>query len=189
MSRTLSQLRFHVFFCDDAGDFCGCEANGSHEVVSKFRKTIAIKRLAPFVKTTLFTCNQPGAHGPVAVVYPEGVWYDNVTLDDVEELIERQIVQGEPLERLVLKDPVIGPSPYAFREYVDPEAGREGPDLVCPECHVTVEAPWHCNQAMVPGEHDGKPALLCWMGAECGVEAWPEHHGVRMTYRPLEAAV
>ena len=34
------------------------------------------------------------------VVYPEEVWYGRVTVDDVEEIVDRHLIGGEPVERL-----------------------------------------------------------------------------------------
>jgi (2Fe-2S) ferredoxin len=42
--------------------------------------------------------------GPAVVVYPEGVWYGRVTPEDVDEIIERHILGGEPVERLRIPD-------------------------------------------------------------------------------------
>ena len=33
-------------------------------------------------------CNQPGVHGPVVVVHPEGVWYDGLKPEDIDEYLE-----------------------------------------------------------------------------------------------------
>jgi len=49
-------------------------------------------------------CLDQCARGVTCVVYPEAVWYGGVTLDDVDEIIERHLVGGEPVERLVLPD-------------------------------------------------------------------------------------
>lgn len=35
--------------------------------------------------------------GPIAVVYPEGTWYAQITADRVPELVERHLIQGEPV--------------------------------------------------------------------------------------------
>jgi len=37
------------------------------------------------------------------VVYPEGIFYGNVQLSDVEEIVEQHIVDGNPVERLRLR--------------------------------------------------------------------------------------
>lgn len=36
--------------------------------------------------------------GPIAVVYPEGYWYVKLTQDKIPEFVERQIVEGKPIE-------------------------------------------------------------------------------------------
>jgi (2Fe-2S) ferredoxin len=37
---------------------------------------------------------------PTMVVYPQGVWYKNVTTGDVDEIIEKHFKKGEPIDRL-----------------------------------------------------------------------------------------
>jgi len=101
----LSKLRYHVFVCCDAGNFCGCESKGSAELIGALRRS--------FVKTTLMNCNQPDARGPVLVVYPEGNWYEGLTVDDVEEFIDTQLIEGLPFERCVMAEaPRSGYSAY-----------------------------------------------------------------------------
>ena len=38
--------------------------------------------------------------GPIVVVYPEGVWYQYVDTDDIEEIIQEHLVNGRIVERL-----------------------------------------------------------------------------------------
>jgi (2Fe-2S) ferredoxin len=40
--------------------------------------------------------------GPILVVYPEAVWYTYMDRDDVDEIIDRHIVKGEIVERLLI---------------------------------------------------------------------------------------
>ncbi|RYF65462.1 MAG: (2Fe-2S) ferredoxin domain-containing protein, partial [Comamonadaceae bacterium] len=47
-------------------------------------------------------CLDRCAGGPVAVVYPEGVWYTFVDNDDVDEIVESHLKNGQVVERLVL---------------------------------------------------------------------------------------
>jgi (2Fe-2S) ferredoxin len=42
------------------------------------------------------------AFGITVVVYPEGVWYGRVKLEDVEEIVQSHLVEGRPVERLRL---------------------------------------------------------------------------------------
>lgn len=41
--------------------------------------------------------------GPVLVIYPEGVWYSYSSKEDVDEILERHLIGGEVVERLLLK--------------------------------------------------------------------------------------
>lgn len=40
--------------------------------------------------------------GPVAVVYPEGVWYSFVDNADIDEIVEQHLQSGQVVERLVV---------------------------------------------------------------------------------------
>ena len=42
--------------------------------------------------------------GTAVLVYPEGVWYAQVTADDVHEIIEEHLEKGNIVERLALID-------------------------------------------------------------------------------------
>jgi Cu+-exporting ATPase len=48
--------------------------------------------------------------------------------------------------------------------------------LRCVECGLEQELPMHCGQAM----HTEGDQLVCWMGASCGAQPIPEHHGKQM---------
>ena len=111
--RRLSHLRYHILACDEAGEFCGCEAAGAAAFRKALRLALAQRGLARSVKTTIMTCNQPGAAGPVLVVYPDGIWYEGLTVEDVPRFIEEQLVAGRPLEDKLLRRPlVVGQSAY-----------------------------------------------------------------------------
>jgi (2Fe-2S) ferredoxin len=47
-------------------------------------------------------CLDRCAGGPVAVVYPEGVWYSFVDDHDIEEIVESHLKNGQVVERLVM---------------------------------------------------------------------------------------
>ena len=48
--------------------------------------------------------------------------------------------------------------------------------LKCVECGVEQELPMHCGKPM----HREGAQLVCWMGASCGAQQIPEHHGKPM---------
>ena len=47
------------------------------------------------------------AGGPVAVVYPDAVWYSYVDHEDIEEIVASHLKQGQVVDRLLLP-PTVG---------------------------------------------------------------------------------
>ena len=47
------------------------------------------------------------AAGPVVVVYPEAVWYSYVDLEDIDEIVESHLKNGQVVQRL-LTPPQLG---------------------------------------------------------------------------------
>ncbi|MEZ5172588.1 MAG: (2Fe-2S) ferredoxin domain-containing protein [Bacteroidia bacterium] len=97
----------HVFICtnqrasDAPRPSCG-EQTGM-ALVAAFKKAIKDKKLDIRVRAQRAGCLDLCEHGPTVVVYPEAVFYGNVSLADVEEIVDQHIVSGNPVQRLRLK--------------------------------------------------------------------------------------
>ena len=103
----------HLFICnnqrpDGAPRQCCGEADGL-ALVAAFKKAINDKKLDVPIRAQKTGCLDLCEHGPMVVVYPEGVFYGNVQLSDVQEIVDEHIVNGKPLERLQLKFPLAKP--------------------------------------------------------------------------------
>ncbi|MGV7220885.1 MAG: (2Fe-2S) ferredoxin domain-containing protein [Nitrospinales bacterium] len=85
-----------------------CGEAGSVAVYEKLSMGIEQKMLFTKATVTTTSCLGPCGLGPVVVVYPEGVWYNKVTPDDVEEILEQHIMQGKKVERLEVPDEIWG---------------------------------------------------------------------------------
>jgi (2Fe-2S) ferredoxin len=103
-------MRFerHLFVCvNERGpdDPRGCCAAWGSEAIAKALKAAAHERgLKGRVRVNKAGCLDACADGVSAVIYPEGLWYRHITLDDVDEIVERTLMRGEVIERLRAPD-------------------------------------------------------------------------------------
>jgi NADH-quinone oxidoreductase subunit F len=95
-----NQARLHVLVCAGAG----CVASGSLEVSAALQQEIERQGLAKEVKVVETGCLGPCAAGPVAVVYPDGVFYQNLKPEDAREIVAEHLLKGRVVERLVHKE-------------------------------------------------------------------------------------
>ncbi len=80
-----------------------CADKGSREIYQAFMERLQEDpELFMNVAVTPTGCLGPCMMGPAMVVYPEGIWYGNVKLEDIEEIIQQHLKEGKPVERLVI---------------------------------------------------------------------------------------
>lgn len=94
----------HVFFCTNCrADGSACCANrGSVELREYAKHRIKSLKLSGKGKIRINSagCLDRCAEGPVAVVYPEGIWYTYVDKEDIDEIIDEHLLNGRVVERL-----------------------------------------------------------------------------------------
>ncbi|MFI0546956.1 MAG: (2Fe-2S) ferredoxin domain-containing protein [Brachymonas sp.] len=96
----------HIFFClnqRDGGQAC-CANHGAQEAFEHCKAAVKEAGLAGAgkVRVNKAGCLDRCAGAPVAVVYPEGVWYTFVDNSDIDEIIELHLKNGQVVERLLL---------------------------------------------------------------------------------------
>ncbi len=98
----MKPYRLHVFVCQ--GKRCG--AKGSEDVLDELKEAVK-KNDVPGVKISKSGCLKmcketsiEAEHCPAVVVYPDGIWYRNVTKKDVAEIVETHLKKGAVVERL-----------------------------------------------------------------------------------------
>ena len=102
----MSYYQRHIFFClnqRDNGEAC-CAQHHAQEGFERCKSRVKGEGLAGpgGVRVNKAGCLDRCAGGPVAVVYPEAVWYTMVDRSDVDEIIESHLKGGEPVQRLML---------------------------------------------------------------------------------------
>lgn len=99
--------KYHVFVCTSSrinGQQKGyCHSKESVGIVQAFMEEIDSRELSGEVMVTNTGCFGICSSGPVVVVYPEGVWYKEVTCADVAEIVESHFENGKKVERLEIK--------------------------------------------------------------------------------------
>lgn len=74
-------------------------------------------------------------HGPMMVVYPEGVWYCHLGLDDVDVIWDEHIMGGRPVEALRFATPAGGTNVIPFQSKDDRTPRRDSPYYApCARC-------------------------------------------------------
>jgi len=102
----MSFYKRHIFFClnerdEDSARPC-CARAGAERVQAYAKKRAkALDLLGEGrLRVNKSGCLDRCELGPVAVVYPDGVWYRYLDESDIDEIIESHLIGGEPVERL-----------------------------------------------------------------------------------------
>lgn len=101
----------HIFFCLNErknGEDC-CALHNAQEGFDRCKSQVKAAGLAGpgKVRVNKAGCLDRCAGGPVAVVYPEAVWYSYVDAEDIDEIVESHLKNGRVVERL-LTPPSVG---------------------------------------------------------------------------------
>jgi (2Fe-2S) ferredoxin len=104
----MSRYKRHVFVCINQrppGHPKGCcHDRGSEEIRDTLKVELGKRGLAGIVRANNAGCLDACEHGVTMVIYPEGIWYGKVTKEDIPEIIDRTIIGGEVIQRLVIPD-------------------------------------------------------------------------------------
>jgi (2Fe-2S) ferredoxin len=115
----------HIFVCGnrrEPGHPRGCcDPSAQAELQKLFKKKLAEHDLKGRVRANQSGCLDQCEHGPNVVVYPEAVWYGGVTAADVDEIVTKHILGGEPVERLRIADTCLNTPSCEHRKKTSPQ--------------------------------------------------------------------
>ena len=90
----------HIMVCGGTG----CNSAGSNKLKEIFESEAERLGITDKIKVVMTGCFGLCALGPIVIVYPEGTFYSQVQADDVPEIVEKHLIGGEPVARLVYED-------------------------------------------------------------------------------------
>ena len=101
----MSYYQRHIFFClnnRESGEN-SCAQHGAQQGFNHCKARIRGLDMASVVRVNKAGCLDRCAGGPVAVVYPDAVWYTYFDSADIDEIVESHLRDGVPVERLRLE--------------------------------------------------------------------------------------
>ena len=95
----------------------GCVSAKGFDIRDSLRHTLEERNLSRDYIVIQTGCNGFCAMGPIVVVQPDGVFYQKVKEKDLPDIVDRHLIGGKPVKRLLHSDPVSG-SVYPTQETI-----------------------------------------------------------------------
>ena len=86
----------------------GCRAYGAKEIMEKLKEEVEAAGLDKKVEVVATGCQGFCARAPVMVIDPDDIFYQQINLSDVKEIVSETLVKGKIIERLLYQDPDSG---------------------------------------------------------------------------------
>ena len=101
----MKKYKKHIFVCvnqreNNLKKSCG---NNGLAIRDKFVEELRKLNLNHEVRANKSGCLAGCSQGPIVVIYPNQIWYKNVTLKNVSEIINESIIKDKIINKLALK--------------------------------------------------------------------------------------
>jgi (2Fe-2S) ferredoxin len=103
-------FEYHIFICTNQrapGGRCSCDPSGNKALQKRFKEELDKRGLKSTIRANAAGCLDQCELGPTVVIYPQGIWYGRVTLNDVPRIVEETLQQGKLLPDLLIPEQLL----------------------------------------------------------------------------------